>query len=305
MSFIRCCLGPGSGVVYKGGADGLDKKVNQRGKFYVVGTGPAGPELATLQALDLLKRVDAIVASAQHAKLFTEYIGEKPLLFDPWEGFWDDHGKKITDLNAEEAVAFHAKRFVLRDERVRKIKEHLRQGKDVALLDSGNPCFFGPGHWYVEQFDEQDVVIIPGMSCEAAALAALGKSIIPAYETSFVLQTAPQFMRDLSKISRALPQFPASMVIYMIFSDHEKLFAGLQKVYPAETPCAVVYWAGYPDKQRIVKGTVADMGQILAGEKENEHGLLLIGRFLEGKPYEEAMLVSAQKAGLCQTGRDH
>lgn len=271
----------------------------------MIGTGPAGPELATLQALARLKRMDVIVASAQHAQLFAEYIGEKPVLFDPWEGFWDDHGQKIAGLTAEEAVAFHTKRFALRDKRVNIIKEHLRQGKDVALLDSGNPCFFGPGHWYVEQFAAQDVVIIPGMSCEAAALAALGKSIIPSYNTNFVLQTAPQFLQGLDKIGQALPQFPASMVIYMIFSDHEKLFVNLQKVYPAGTPCAVVYWAGYPGKERIIKGTVADMGQKIAGEKENDRGLLLIGRFLEGKPYEEAMLVSAQKAGLCQTGRDH
>ena len=54
-------------------------------------------------------------------------------------------------------------------------------------------------------------------------------------------------------------------------------------------PCAVVYWAGYPDKQRIVRGTVADMGQKIAKEKEKLMGLLFIGRFLEGKPWETAM----------------
>jgi hypothetical protein len=64
-------------------------------------------------------------------------------------------------------------------------------------------------------------------------------------------------------------------------------------------PCAVVYWAGYPDRQRILRGTVADMGEKLAEDKENFMGLLLIGRFLEGRPYEAAqrMLQSHEASG--------
>ncbi|GAH83473.1 unnamed protein product, partial [marine sediment metagenome] len=68
----------------------------------------------------------------------------------------------------------------------------------------------------------------------------------------------------------------------------KKLFNFLEKVLPSDMPCAVVYWAGYPDLQRIVRGTVADMGDKLLKEKEKFMGLLLIGRFLEGKPYEAA-----------------
>lgn len=279
----------------------MENKPNSRGKFYVVGTGPAGPQMATLQALEVLRRMDAVIASDEHAQLFTEYIGEKPVLFDPWKGFWDCDGKQIADLSAEEKAVFHKKRFALRDERVRIIKEHLRQGRDVALLDSGNPCFFGPGHWYVEQFTEQEIVIIPGMGCEAAALAALGKSIIPSYDTGFVLQTTPLYLLDLGNTIEELQKFSMSMVMYMIFKDHEKIFAGLKEVYPAGVPCAVVYWAGYPDKQRIIRGTLADMGLRLAEEEENNMGLLFVGRFLDGKPYEAAMQKSARAARRSET----
>jgi precorrin-4 methylase len=54
-------------------------------------------------------------------------------------------------------------------------------------------------------------------------------------------------------------------------------------------PCAVVYWAGYPDRQRILRGTVADMDEKISKDKERFMGLLFIGRFLEGKPHETAM----------------
>ena len=69
----------------------------------------------------------------------------------------------------------------------------------------------------------------------------------------------------------------------------QKVFAALQEVLPPDMPCAVVYWAGYPDRERILRGTVADMGKKLAKDKERFMGVLFIGRFLEGKPYESAM----------------
>jgi len=264
-----------------------------RGHFYVIGTGPAGPRMATLQALDTIKRMDAIIASNQHAKLFAEYIGNKPVLFDPWKGFWDYKGKSYRKLTKEEMAKFHVERFRLRDERVEQIKRLIAEGKDVGLLDSGNPCLFGPSHWYVEQFDPRDVVIIPGMGCDAAAMAALGKSVIPAYNTRFVMQTAPFFLMGQEmedrQILKVLSEYPITMVLYMALWKPERLFKSLREVLPGDMPCAIVYWAGYPNRQRILRGTIADMGEKLAKEKERFMGLLLIGRFLKGKPYEAAM----------------
>jgi precorrin-4 methylase len=264
-----------------------------RGHFYVIGTGPAGPRMATLQALDTIKRMGAIVASDQRAKSFTEYIGDKPVLFDPWKGFWDYKGKGYRKLSEKEKAEFKVERFRIRDERVKKIKTLLAEGKDVGLLDSGNPCLFGPSHWYVEHFDPQDLVIIPGMGCDAAAMAALGKSVIPAYNTQFVMQTAPMFLIDEDmknrQILKDLSKYPITMIQYMALGNPEKLFATLGENYPPDMPCAVVYWAGDPDRQRIVRGTIENMGQKLSKEKENFMGLLFVGRFLEGKPYEAAM----------------
>ena len=264
-----------------------------RGHFYVIGTGPAGPQMATLQALNTIKRMDVIISSDKHAKLFAEYIGNKSIPFDPWTGFWDYKGKSRQKLSKKETAKFKVERFRIRDKRVEQIKLLLAEGKDVGLLDSGNPCLFGPSHWYIEEFDPTDIVIIPGMGCDAAAMAVLGKSTIPAYGTRFVMQTAPMFLMDLKmedrQILKDLSGYQTTMVIYMALRDPEKLFSNLGEVLPPDMPCAVVYWAGYPDRQRIVRGTVGDMEQKLSKEKEGFMGLLFIGRFLEGKPYEAAM----------------
>ena len=272
-----------------------------RGHFYVIGTGPAGPRTATQQALDTIKQMDVIIASDQHVKLFAEYVGNKSILFDPWTGIWDYKGKVQQKLTKEELARFKVERFRIRDERVAQVERLLTEGKNVGLLDSGNPCLYGPSHWYVEQFDPQDVVIIPGMGCDAAAMAALGKSSIPAHKTRFVIQTAPfslmgwgikdrQILKDLDKYS-------PTMVFYMALWEPKKLFEALGEMLPQDMPCAVVYWAGYPDRERVLRGTVADMGEKLVKEKEKFMGLLLIGRFLEGKPYESAMKSMQEQLG--------
>ncbi|PXF57888.1 MAG: tetrapyrrole methylase [Deltaproteobacteria bacterium] len=223
---------------------------------------------------------------------FDEFIGDKSVLFDPWKGLWDYKGKSYRELGKEERARFDVERFRVRDKRVEQIKDLLSRGKDVGLLDSGNPCLFGPSHWYVEQLDHDDVVIIPGMGCDAAAMAALGKSTIPAYDTRFVMQTAPMFLMNRNmedrRILKDLGKYPTTMVLYMALRDPENLFAALKETLPLDMPCAVVYWAGHPDKQRILRGRVADMEQKLSKEKEGFMGLLFIGRFLEGKPYEAA-----------------
>jgi precorrin-4 methylase len=145
----------------------------------------------------------------------------------------------------------------------------------------------------VEHFDAQDVIVIPGMGCDAAAMAALGKSTIPSHDTRFVMQTAPFFLtdRDLEdrQILEVFAKYPTTMVLYMALREPEKLFDALGEVLPGDIPCAVVFWAGYPDRERILRGTVADMGEKLSSEKERYMGLLFVGRFLEGKPYEKAI----------------
>jgi precorrin-4 methylase len=264
-----------------------------RGHFYVIGTGPAGPRTATLQALETIKKMDVIVASDQHVRLFAEYVGDKPVLFDPWTDIWDYKGKPQQKLNKEELAQFKVERFRIRDERVAQFKHLLTEGKDIGLLDSGNPCLYGPSHWYAEQLDSEDLVIIPGMGCDAAAMAALGKSTIPAYDTHFVIQTAPFSLTgwgmEERQVLRDLAKYPSTMVFYMALWKPKGLFAALKEVLPADMPCAVVYWAGYPDRERILRGTVADMGEKVSKDKEKFMGLLLVGRFMEGKPYETAM----------------
>jgi precorrin-4 methylase len=272
-----------------------------RGHLYVIGMGPAGPGTATLQALDTLKQMDVIVAPQKQIHLFAEYVGQKPVLFDPWTNIWDYKGKSMWELDDTELAAFKKERFRIRSERVAKIEDLLAKGKDVGLMEYGNPCLYGPNHWYSEQFDLEDIVVIPGMGCDAAAMAALKKSTIPAYDTHFVIQTSPfSLMRWGGKeqgILKDLGKYPSTMIFYMALWKQEALFKALNSALSPDTPCAVVFWAGYPGKERVLRGTVADMSVKLSKDKEKFMGLLFVGRFLEGKPYDAAMKRSQKELG--------
>lgn len=263
------------------------------GYFYLIGTGPAGPQLATLQALESIKKMDAIVAEDQQVRLFAEYIGSKPVLFDPWEGLHTYRGKPFRFLNGEEMAAFEKERILLVKSRADEIRKYLARGKNVGLLDNGNPMVFGPGNWYLEEFSPKETIIIPGMGSDAAALAALGKSALPAHDARFVLQSSPFYLMDHRTAGmdmlRDIGKYPSTTILYMALAMHERLFALLQQVYPPDMPCAVVYWVGYPDRQRVIRGTVADMASKISQEEEKYMGLLFVGKFLEGRPYRSAM----------------
>ncbi len=268
---------------------GAPAEAGKRGKLYVIGLGPAGPQTATLQALQTIKRMDALVSPPRHLKPFAEYIGDTPVWFDHLSGLWDYRGVFFTKLDAADLEKFKAERARLTKERLARINAFLAQGKNLGMLEGGNPCVFSSSHWYIERMNPADVVIIPGMGSAAAAMAALGKSTIPAYGSRFLLQTAPFVLGDksmgLGRAFAGLAPFQPTMVFYMALKHQAELFAQLRTAFPADTPCAVVFWAGYPGKQRVLKGTIASMPALLARKKERYMGILFVGRFLEGKPY--------------------
>ncbi len=259
--------------------------------FYVVGTGPSGPEHATLRALEVIQQADFILADQKTAARFQKYLQGKPILADPWQGMWDYKGKpwrEIPSLGKDEVKAFKAARIQRRDALVAQIKEKLAQGKTVALLDNGDPCIFGPSHWFIEGFDPQQVEIIPGVGAFSAAMAALKKSSIPAYDTRFVLQTSPFFFWGKQRqedLAQVLANYPTTMVFYMGLEEIQHLVAMLQKFYPPDLPIAVVYHAGFQEKEKVVKGTLTDILSKIAPEKEQWLGMIIVGRALEGSPY--------------------
>lgn len=258
------------------------------GKCYFIGTGPAGPEHATVKALECIRKADAYFCSESLRERFAAHLVGKTYLGNACWG--DFKHKRSSDLEAagpEAKKAYLEERLRFWDQTAATIRSEVAQGKTVAVLDSGDPCVFGPSHRAMEGLDEDEYEIIPGLGCFQASMAALKKSSIPAYDTRFVMLTAPRFLfgdPEDEAILADLSKYPVTIGLYMALRRVDTLMPTLRKYYPDDLPVAVVYWAGDSEKEKVLKGTLGTILEDIKAEGENWMGMIIIGRCLEGQP---------------------
>jgi uroporphyrin-III C-methyltransferase len=269
------------------GVPGLAQAQPVPGKFYVVSTGPAGPELATLKAIETMKQADLVLSDPGTAQRFKAYLQGKKVQ-DPWPKLWVYHGKiwmkELATFKPAERQAVVAKKSRERDEYVQRLKGLLAQGENVALLDGGDPTIFSRAFWLLKGLPQDQVEIIPGVGAYTAAMAALKKAGTGG-GARFVLQTAPFafFGRtDPDDLARALSHFNGTLVFYMGLAKIDHIVSTLKKYNPGDLPVAVVYYAGYPRQQKVVKGTLDNILARIAPEKEQWLGMIIVGRAITG-----------------------
>lgn len=134
------------------------------GRLYGIGIGPGDPELLTMKAFRVL-RSSAVVAyplSDSGLKLarsiVAEYLRpeqiEVPMYF-PFK--LEESAQPYYDKAAE------------------TLAEHLRAGRDVAVLCEGDPFFYGSFMYLYSRLSDQfETEVIPGVSCVMASPAMLG-----------------------------------------------------------------------------------------------------------------------------------
>jgi 16S rRNA (cytidine1402-2'-O)-methyltransferase len=139
----------------------LKKTLGNVAKLYIVSTPIGNLSDITLRAIDTLKKVSLIAAEdTRHTSILLNHYNINTAL-----------------------ISFHS--FSSKD-RINKLIEYLKNGKDVALLsDAGTPGISDPGYSLVKAVIENgfDVVSIPGV---CAAIAALSVSGLPTHQFLFV-----------------------------------------------------------------------------------------------------------------------
>ena len=269
----------------------------KKGKCYVIGAGPAGPEHATGMAIEIMQKADAVFCSDDMRERFSDVLKEKTFLGDPWRGNFKYNWKDVQKLGPEEKKAYQEERIRFWDQTAAKIRDEINQGRIVAVIDSGDPCVFAPAHRVIEGLNEDEFEIVPGVGCFQASMAALKKSSIPAYDTRFVMLTAPMFLFGRSEdeaILKDLSRYPVTMAFYMALGYVDTMFDKLKKYYPNDLPVAVVYNAGFPDKEKVLKGTLDTIVPKIKAENEQWLGMVIIGRCLEGQPQRGMVKLMAQ-----------
>ena len=90
-----------------------------RGKLFVLGMGPDGPDLTAPRAIFILEKADVILCSPDMQKRFWKYINLNKVAFNPWEG-----------IHTKEACELRKTNF---QEWIKGIERQRKRVKDLAL----------------------------------------------------------------------------------------------------------------------------------------------------------------------------
>jgi precorrin-2/cobalt-factor-2 C20-methyltransferase len=141
------------------------------GRLYGVGLGPGDPELLTVKAVRLIQAAPVIAYFAKAGRR-----GNARKIVDRWMPPLCQELPLFYPLTTE--IAFDDPCYVAQlaafyEASAEAIAEHLRDGRDVALLSEGDPLFYGSFmHLFMRLKQEFAVTIVPGVTGMSGAWAA-------------------------------------------------------------------------------------------------------------------------------------
>lgn len=232
------------------------------GKVYIVGAGPGDPELATIKAVKLVSKADAIVYDRliprellSHAKPEAElvYVGKEP------------------------------GRHTMSQEEINRLLYQLAcSGKTVVRLHGGDPTVFGRGEeeCYYLTSRGVDCELVPGVT---SAIAAPELACIPvtsrwvassvAIVTGREAEDKPVKRVRYGEIAKTVDTLVILMGVGRLKSIVSEL---LEAGVPPSTPVAIIERAGMQG-QRVITGSLADIVEKAARENVKPPAVIVVG----------------------------
>ena len=263
-------------------------------KFFVVGVGPGDPDLITLRGLETIKKADVIVCTrtpqtSKHRlgtyfafeEKFAPYIEDKTLVHTDWF-LGRYYGKPSSDFEGDERRKYE-EITANRNKVVAELRQALEAGKVVVVLSKGDPLIYGPHAWYLDEFQDVQPVVVPGLSSFNAANAALGRNVTAGKQTRSVILTAGFSSQGNTDSVEELSTHRCTMVAFTMGTEFEEFVSRVSAHYPPDTPIAVVMYAGYADKETVVQGTLNNILSRVNGNDLPFEYLVYVGSFLAGE----------------------
>jgi len=194
-------------------------------KLYLVGTGPGSSDYLTKAAIKAAESVDVLVGSQRALDLFPGYTGDSLIL-----------------------------RARNMDEMMKKSVFLVDEGKNVAILSTGDPGFSGVLKPILRLRDDLDIEVVPGISSLQLAAARLQ---LPWDEINLLT------LHGKGNSSRIL-EFLGNRKPTMVLPDFrvEKLAQFLlEKGIDPERKVAVCERLSYPD-ERVFKGRLEEVADL-------------------------------------------
>lgn len=227
-----------------------------------VGAGPGDPELITVKGQRLLGEADIII-----------YAGS---LVNP----------ALLSLAKQGAAIYNSASMTL-DQVIEVMEKAVVRGEKIVRLHTGDPSIYGAIQEQMDSLDTKNITyeVIPGVSSFLATAAALKREYTLPDVSQTVIITRLEGRTPVPEKEKLalLASHNATMCIFlsvhMIDNVMKELVDG---GYPQDTPVAIVQKASWPD-QKIVRGTVSTIGQIITDAKIDRTAMIVVGRCLDSQ----------------------
>ena len=236
---------------------------------HFIGAGPGAADLITLRGRDLIARCPVCLYAGS-------IVPRELLSLCPADARVVDTAPMTLDEIEAEFVTAH------------------KAGLDVARLHSGDLSVFSAMAEQIRRLKRRAIAytVTPGVPAFAAAAAAIGCELtVPEVAQSVVLTRMPGRASRMPESER-LAGFAASratLAIHLAIHRIDAIVAELTPFYGADCPVAVVVRASWPD-ERILRGTLGDIGATVAAEEIERTALILVGRALDAEDFRDSAL---------------
>ena len=239
---------------------------------HFIGAGPGAADLITVRGRDLLARCPVCL-----------YAGSivPPALLE-----YCPAGARLIDTAPLALDAIEAE-FVAAD----------ALGQDVARLHSGDLSIYSAVAEQVRRLERHGIAytMTPGVPAFAAAAAALGRELtVPEVAQSVVLTRVSgraSAMPPGEKLA-AFAVTGATLAIHLAIHALERVVAELLPHYGAACPAAVVVRASWPE-ERVVRGTLATLPDLMRDDPAERTALILVGPALAAGGFRDSALYDA------------
>ncbi len=225
-------------------------------KIYFIGAGPGDPELITIKGRKLLDSADVVIYAGS--------LVNKELL---------------SGINAE----IYDSASMTLEQIIEIIDKSVRENKLLVRLHTGDTAFYSA---ISEQIDmlrgmNIDYEVIPGVSSAMAGAASIGQELTIPEISQTVIFTRMEGRTPVPNGERLdeLARHKATMVIFLSVGMIEKVYDGLIKGYPEDTPFVVIEKASWPE-QKIVRGRLKDLVSLVKSADIKKTALIYVGNAL-------------------------
>ncbi|KAA0081647.1 precorrin-4 C(11)-methyltransferase [Mycolicibacterium sp. P9-64] len=240
---------------------------------YFIGAGPGAADLITVRGQRLLSRCPVCLYAGS-------IMPDDLLAMCPPDAKVIDTGPLTLEQIVAELAGAHA------------------AGLDVARLHSGDPSIYSALAEQCRHLDELgvDYEIVPGVPAFAAAAAALGRELtLPGVAQTVTLtrvatlSTAMPDGEDLVTLSAP----GATLVLHLAAAQVDAIVPQLiEGGYCAETPCAVVAFASWP-QETVLRCTLGNLAEKVHAAGVTRTAVIIVGDVLAAEGFTDSYLYSA------------